>query len=66
MQNIVLFGQAANTLETLMIPLSLNKPSYGKNVPDEEIIPQIGKDLGGVTVSPLILGDSAFHLNHGL
>lgn len=30
MQNIVLFGQAANTLETLMIPLSLNKPSYGE------------------------------------
>ena len=26
---------------------------------DGEIIPQIGKDIGGVTVSPLILGDSA-------
>ena len=25
-----------------------------------EIIPQIGKDIGGVTVSPLVLGDSAF------
>ena len=37
-----------------------------ENVPDEEIVPQIGKDLGGVTVSPLILGDSTFHLNHGL
>lgn len=27
-----------------------------------EIIPQIGKDIGGVNVSPLVLGDSAFPL----
>ena len=31
-----------------------------EDMTDGEIIPQIGKDIGGVTVSPLILGDSAF------
>ena len=31
-----------------------------EDMTDGEIIPQIGKDIGGVTVSPLILGDLAF------
>ena len=53
MENIVLYGQAADTQETLMIPLSLNQLKYGK-------IWQIGKDIGGITVSRLFLGHSAF------
>ncbi|XP_068757390.1 uncharacterized protein [Montipora capricornis] len=31
-----------------------------EDMTDGEIIPQIGKDIGGVTFSPLILGDLAF------
>jgi len=31
-----------------------------EDMTDGEIIPQIGKDIGGVTVSRLLLGDSAF------
>lgn len=40
-----------------MIPLSTN---LWEAKTGGEIIPQIGKDIGGVAVSTLIVGDSAF------
>ena len=54
-----LSGEAVDSLGIPTIRLSFNQPTCGK-ITCGQAIPDIGKDVEGVNVPPLILGDSAF------
>ena len=60
MLNIDSFGLVVGSQGILTTLEFFSLLNFGKDIAEREIIPSLGRNVNGVTVSPAILGNSAF------